>query len=380
MMRRIFLLFFLLLVFAGSGMAQNTGLFTYNGGYFIKDGNTWYEYRPGDRAGVWATYTQYGEEKNFYNIENNSNVVSVPKDPANSFYVAEKGGEWRPVYTSRNFYSYFSDSGRDIYCYNGGYFVRNGNSWKEYRPADKQTVWSSYTQYKSDDKYFYIESSADKVAIPRSKSVAGSIFIYRNNDWESIYTVSDIYDANSNGYLASSGSGSAGNSHNTVNSSSNSSSSRTYDFTLTFQNYEIWDKDEETYGDYIYSPCSISISRKGYGLVSYGSKKVEFRFVSVRPYESMLDSGSSLLIGLLTGVLPSAGDGFKLYKDIDGNEELVSYVDSNILNMSDSLNKECSCYISGIPGLPDMRFNNCTKREVGKKIYEIAKDQKFFNK
>lgn len=375
MKRKIFLLFFVLLASAGYSMAQSTGLFTYNGGYFIKDGNTWYEYRPGDKAGVWATYTQYGEEKNFYNLENNDNVVSVPKDPANSFYVAEKGGEWRPIYTSRNFYNYFADSGRDLYCYNGGYFVRDGNSWKEYRPADKQTVWASFTQYSSDDQYFYIESSADKVAIPRSKSVSGSIFIYRNNDWESIYTVSDIYESKSNGYYAASNSSSIGNSHN----SSNSSNGRVYDFTLTFQNYEVWDEKEECYGETIYAPCSISINRKGYGLVTYGSKNVEFRFVAVKPYENTVGSGDGILYGLLFGVSLDAGEGFYIYKDFDGKEELVSYVDSNINDMSDSKNDECTCYISGIPGLPDMRFNNCTSRKVGKAIYDIIKDQKFFN-
>lgn len=87
---KIFLLLFTLLAFANSIVAQNTGLFTYTGGYFIKDGNNWYEYRPGDKVGVWASYTQYGEEENFYNIENNINYVSVPKDPSNSFLLLKR--------------------------------------------------------------------------------------------------------------------------------------------------------------------------------------------------------------------------------------------------------------------------------------------------
>lgn len=84
MKRNVFLLFFVLLAFASSSMAQ-TGLFTYNGGYFIKNGETWYEYRPGDKAGVWAEYTQYGEGENYYNIENHLNVVSVPKNSSGKF-------------------------------------------------------------------------------------------------------------------------------------------------------------------------------------------------------------------------------------------------------------------------------------------------------
>ena len=29
----------------------------------------WTEYRPKDKDGIWATYTQYNEEDNFYNIK-----------------------------------------------------------------------------------------------------------------------------------------------------------------------------------------------------------------------------------------------------------------------------------------------------------------------
>ena len=40
-------------------------LCTYKGGYFIRNGNNWYEYRPHDKDGVWAQYTQSGGDDNF---------------------------------------------------------------------------------------------------------------------------------------------------------------------------------------------------------------------------------------------------------------------------------------------------------------------------
>ncbi len=375
MKRNVFLLFFVLLAFASSGMAQ-TGLFTYNGGYFIKNGETWYEYRPGDKAGVWAEYTQYGEEENFYNIENDLNVVSIPKNSSSKFYVASKGGEWKPIYTARNFYNIFTDDGRDIYCYNGGYFVRNGNKWKEYRPKDKQSVWSSYTQYRADDDFFYIESSANKVAIPRTKDISSNIYLYKNDEWKAIYTVSDIYESKSNGYYA--GSGNSGNS---------SSHQQNYDFTLTFPSYEIWDDKEESYGNTINSSCSVSISRKGYGLISYGSKKVEFKFNSCIEYEKRNDvtsSRTSADLGLLGVLFLGALDipnyqGFTLYENINADKEIVTYVDPDLDNLDSTEENETILYIEGIPGIPDMRFLKCSNRRTGKKIHDTIENQNFFD-
>lgn len=373
---KIFLLLFTLLAFANSIVAQNTGLFTYTGGYFIKDGNNWYEYRPGDKVGVWASYTQYGEEENFYNIENNINYVSVPKDPSNSFFVAKENGEWKPIYTTRNFYNFFTDEGRDLYCYNGGYFVRNGTKWKEYRPGDKQSAWSTYSLYKSDDDFFYIESSADKVAIPKSKDVSGSIFLYKNNDWEAIYTVSDIYESKGNGYYASAGS-SPGNNSNLGNNSSQQS----YDYTLRFSCYEIWDDKEGSYGDDIYAPCSVSISRKGYGLISYGSKKVEFRFTRIIEYEHINNKGPGAnIIEALLFIAFSKEKGFALYENIDDETEIISYVDTDIENVDSTEGGYAVLYIDGLKGVPSLKFSKCSSRKIGKEIHDITENHNFFKK
>ena len=380
---KIFLLFFVLFAFANSGIAQNTGLFTYTGGYFIKNGDKWYEYRPGDKAGVWASYTQYGEEENFYNIENKNCSVSVPKSPSNSFFVAKEDGEWKPIYTTRNFYSVFTDEGRDLYCYNGGYFVRNGTKWKEYRPGDKQSVWSTYSLYNSDNDFFYIESSADKVAIPKSKDVSGSIFIYRNNDWEAIYTVSDIYETKGNGYYASASSSSGNNSHNSGNSGNygNNSSQRNYDFTLKFSCYEIWDDKEESYGDDIYAPCSISINRNGSGLITYGSKRFEFRFTRVIEYERIENSsaaGSIIEALLLIGF--SNEKGFALYEKIDDESEIISYIDKDIEDYDSTDENAAVLYIDGLKGVPSLRFSKCSSRKIGKEIHDIIENNNFFKK
>ena len=36
-----------------------------------------------------------------------------------------------------------------LYSYDGGYFLRNGSHWEEYRPAERHEVWNEYEQVKT---------------------------------------------------------------------------------------------------------------------------------------------------------------------------------------------------------------------------------------
>ena len=45
-MKKLYLIISCTLFFIVELAAQITGLFTYEGGYFVKDGNNWAEYRP----------------------------------------------------------------------------------------------------------------------------------------------------------------------------------------------------------------------------------------------------------------------------------------------------------------------------------------------
>ena len=54
---------FLTLVFAFMGtvslVAQTTAFVPYHGGYFVKEGEEWTEYRPADKCGKWSRRTKY---------------------------------------------------------------------------------------------------------------------------------------------------------------------------------------------------------------------------------------------------------------------------------------------------------------------------------
>lgn len=76
------------------------------------------------------------------------------------------------------------------YHHSRGYFVKEGEKWTEYN--DKSTnIWATYTQYSTDDSYYYIKNSSSKVCVPKKNG--GKFFIYRNDNWTTIYSIcSDI--------------------------------------------------------------------------------------------------------------------------------------------------------------------------------------------
>ena len=79
------------------GQAQ-TGLYVYDGGYFLRNGNVWTEYRPGNKDGVWATYNQFNEkDNNYYHIKNSVSTMAIPKTADNNFYIYNNGN-WEIVY------------------------------------------------------------------------------------------------------------------------------------------------------------------------------------------------------------------------------------------------------------------------------------------
>lgn len=52
-----------------------------------------------------------------------------------------------------------------------GYFVKNGTSWEEYRPQDKQGVWATYLEYGTSPLYYYIRNKTCEIAVPKNPTV-----------------------------------------------------------------------------------------------------------------------------------------------------------------------------------------------------------------
>ena len=161
----------LVLAVAGivSLMAQTTALVTYDGGYFLKNGKEWIEYRPADKVEPWNEYKQYKEDDKFFYLESKRCNVSVPKISHDKIYVdRKKNGNWEVVYNTLNVHLLCPEGDALYYTYRNhsmkhyeydGYFVRDNMNWREYRPRLKSGVWAEFKQTAEDRRYFTIESS-----------------------------------------------------------------------------------------------------------------------------------------------------------------------------------------------------------------------------
>lgn len=195
-MKKFVLLVFVLMV----SMITNAQsmLCTYNEGFFIKNGNAWYEYRLEKKDGVWATYIQYSTDNNYYYIKNSRCCISIPKQSTNNIWIKRNNSSsWQVLYTTIKTYNYCPVRGGNIwpniFTFDRGFFVKEGNIWKLYLP-EKQTnaSWADYTQYRKDDNFYYIKNSSDEIAIPRKSN--DNFFWYKNGKWETLYNTLAVYD------------------------------------------------------------------------------------------------------------------------------------------------------------------------------------------
>lgn len=192
-MKKILLLL-LSISFTVSIKAQSM-LCTYEGGYFIQNGNTWYEYRPHDKDGIWNTYSQYSSDENYYFIRNKSNNISIPKKNNNSIWIL-RNNKWEVQYRTINVYNYCPVKGAKLFTYKDGFFIKTDNSWQEYTPLKKQNgAFDSFAQNGIDDNFYYIKNNRISLAIPRNTS--NDFFWKKDGKWVKLYTAETVYDNSS---------------------------------------------------------------------------------------------------------------------------------------------------------------------------------------
>lgn len=256
-------------------VAQETKLVAYQGGFFVKNDSVWEEYRPADRCGRWSAYTQYKENDNFYYLRNEKCQIAVPKQKQNHVYIM-KQEKWEKIYTTIDVYGYCPEEGRLFYCYDGGYFLRDNDVWREYRPEQKYALWNEFKQTEEQDYFFILENSKDKIAVPKNEK--NNIYIMRDENWRLCYKVKAVYDKSAD-----------------------------CDFNFYFANSKIADEDDRLKS--LNCSARLSFSRRGCGQISYNNVHRDFTFneVSALYYkdgevpvgvELMVDDGSRIrLIG-----------------------------------------------------------------------------------
>ncbi len=204
MRRRILLTLVLAIAGMVSLVAQTTALVTYEGGYFVKDGKEWTEYRPADKVEPWNEYKQYKEDDKFYYLKSKRCNVAVPKISRDKIFVdRKKNGNWEVVYNTLNVHLLCPEGDALYYTYRNhsmkhyeydGYFVRDNYNWREYRPRLKSGVWAEFKQTAEDRKYFTLESSNNIVYVPKTTDDDIVIKDKSNRNWTGGYAIQAVYD------------------------------------------------------------------------------------------------------------------------------------------------------------------------------------------
>lgn len=203
MNKRLSLTTILAIISFVSLVAQTTALVPYVGGYFVKNGDEWTEYRPADKVGKWSTYKQYKENDTFFYVKNKKCNLAIPKLGKDMIFIdREKNGKWEQVYTTIDVHHQCTEPDGLFYCYNdgrgrehNGYFVRlDGGVWHEYAPGKKRGVWAEFKQTGEDKDYFIVESTENIVRIPKREGLNFIITKPGYDGWRGGYTTKAIYD------------------------------------------------------------------------------------------------------------------------------------------------------------------------------------------
>ena len=250
----------LLLSFAMTAFAQTTALVAYEGGYFIKNGEKWTEFRPQDKAEAWNEYEQYKENDIFYFLDSKRCRVAIPKLACDKIFVdRNKNENWEVVYNTISVHPFCPNEDGPFYCYTttsieyDGYFVRDNGRWREYRPNMKRGLWAEFDEVGDNDTHFILKSKHNTVLVPKTTTDRFIITKNDNSSWRGGYTAVAIYDK---------------------------SVMTGYDYDLSYQKTFVakrGDSYKQTKDN-----CSISFDNNGRIEITYGDKQVSTVYSSIK--------------------------------------------------------------------------------------------------
>ena len=243
-----------------TALAQTTALVAYEGGYFIKNGEKWTEFRPQDKAEAWNEYEQYKENDIFYFLDSKRCRVAIPKLACDKIFVDRKKNEnWEVVYNTISIHPFCPNEEGPFYCYTttsieyDGYFVRDNGRWREYRPNMKRGLWAEFDEVGDNDTHFILKSKHNTVLVPKTTADRFIITKNDNSSWRGGYTAVAIYDK---------------------------SVMTGYDYDLSYQKTFVakrGDSYKQTKDN-----CSISFDNNGRIEITYGDKQVSTVYSSIK--------------------------------------------------------------------------------------------------
>lgn len=150
----------------------------YEGGFFEKTGNQWHEFKDDNpnRAVNW--FNEIGSDDNFYIADNGKCKIAIPKNTQNNFLIQLNGhNDWTYKYMSKD------NAISNRYHYEGGFFVKKGNQWYEFKDEDPSKAVNWFNEIVSDDNFFVGDNGNCKIAIPRNMRNNFLIQLKGESEW-----------------------------------------------------------------------------------------------------------------------------------------------------------------------------------------------------
>lgn len=158
----------------------------YEGGFFEKKGNTWYDYKDENPTKVVNSFKEISSDANFYVGDNGQFKVAIPKSTNNDFLFQMKGSnKWKLMFPSKE--SEAQRQNRLKYYYEGGHFEKKGNYWIEFKESNPNKAVNWFTEVSSDKNFYVADNGNCKVAIPKDSQNNFLIQLKGSNEWKYLH-------------------------------------------------------------------------------------------------------------------------------------------------------------------------------------------------
>ncbi len=158
----------------------------YEGGFFEKKGNIWYDYKDENPTKGVNSFKEISSDANFYVGDNGQFKVAIPKSTNNDFlFQLKDSNKWKLMFPSKE--SEAQRQNRLKYYYDGGHFEKKGNYWIEFKESNSNKAVNWFTEVSSDKNFYVVDNGNCKIAIPKDTKNNFLIQLKGSDEWKYLH-------------------------------------------------------------------------------------------------------------------------------------------------------------------------------------------------
>lgn len=158
----------------------------YEGGFFEKKGNFWYDFKDENPDKIVNRFTQIESDVDYYYGDNGQFRVAIPKTKNKDFLFLRNGSDkWELLFPNK--VSLSERQNHLKYFYEGGFFEKRDNHWIEYKDNNPEKAVNWFTGINEDKNFFIGDNGNCKIAIPKSIQNNFMILLKGYNEWQYKY-------------------------------------------------------------------------------------------------------------------------------------------------------------------------------------------------